>query len=166
MIGFAVFKKGPKSVDICTFLGRVVKRYGTPKYIISDKGRQFECDAYNAWCDRKGIAPRYAAAESIRATAVIERFFLSLKDEWLRRILIPLDRDAMRREVSLYLDWFARHRPHQGLDGRMPREVYEGMPVVARANLKAKEVHPSQLVVRFHEGRRQLPIVELRRSAA
>ena len=70
VIGFAVFKKGPKSVDICTFLGRVVKRYGTPKYIISDKGRQFECDAYKAWCDRKGIAPRYAAAESIRATAV------------------------------------------------------------------------------------------------
>jgi len=165
VMGFALFKKEPKSVDIRTFLGGVVKRHGAPKYIVSDKGRQFECDAYKAWCDRKGIAPRYAAAESIRATAVIERFFLSLKDEWLRRILVPLDRDAMRREVSLYLDWFQQHRPHQGLDGRTPQEVYDGVPVVAREKLKAPEIPRSQLLVNFHEGRKQLPIVELRQAA-
>ncbi len=33
VMGFALFKKEPKSVDIRTFLGRVVKRYGAPKYI-------------------------------------------------------------------------------------------------------------------------------------
>ena len=165
VMGFAVFKKEPKSVDIRTFLGRVVKRYGAPKYIVSDKGRQFDCRGYKAWCRRKGIDPRYAAAESIRATAVIERFFLSLKTEWLRRILVPIDRDAMRREVNLYLDWFARHRPHQGLDGRTPQEVYDGVPVVAREKPEAREITRSELIVRFHEGRRQLPIVELRRAA-
>ena len=165
VMGFAVFKKEPRSVDVRTLLGRLVKRHGAPKYIVSDKGRQFECAGYKAWCRQKGIDPRYAAARSIRATAVIERFFLSLKDEWLRRILVPLDRDAMQREVSLYLDWFARHRPHQGLDGRVPQEVYDGVPAVARQTMKAKEVPRSQLVVRFHEGRRQLPIVELRRAS-
>ena len=164
-MGFALFKKEPKSVDIRTFLGRVVNRHGAPKYIVSDKGRQFECDAYKAWCDRKGIAPRYAAAESIRATAVIERFFLSLKDEWLRRILVPIDRDAMPRDVSLYLAWYAEHRPHQGLEGRTPKEVYDRLPAVERAKLKAKEVPRSELIVRFHEGRRQLPIVEIKQAA-
>ncbi len=123
-------------------------------------------DGYKAWCDRKGIAPRYAAAESIRATAIVERFFLSLKDEWLRRILVPLDRDAMQREMSLYLDWFARHRPHQGHDGCVPQEVYDGEPVVAKEKREAKEIPRTELLVRFHEGRRQLPIVELRRAAA
>jgi transposase InsO family protein len=165
VLGFAVFKKEPRSVDIRTFLGRVVKRHGTPKYIVSDKGGQFDCDEYKTWCARRGIDPRYAAAESIRATAVIERFFLSLKDEWLRRILVPIDRDAMQREVSSYLDWFARHRPHQGLDGRVPQEVYDRVPVVAREKPEAKDVPRSELVVRFHEGRRQLPIVELRQAA-
>ncbi len=165
VMGFALFKKEPKSVDIRTFLGRVVKRYGAPKYIVSDKGGQFDCDGYKAWCVRRDIDPRYAAAESIRATAVIERFFLSLKDEWLRRILIPLDRDAMQRDLSCYIDWFARQRPHQGLDGLTPQEVYDGVPVVAREKLKAPEVPQSELIVRFHEGRRQLPIVELRRAA-
>ncbi len=96
---------------------------------------------------------------------MIERFFLSLKTEWLRRILIPLDRDTMRQDLSCYLNWFAQHRPHQGLDGRTPQEVYGGLPEVAREKLMAKEVPRSQLVVRFHEGRRQLPIVELRQAA-
>ncbi len=118
-----------------------------------------------AWCDRKGIDPRYAAAESIRATAVIERFFLSLKEEWLRRILVPLNRDELCRELYCYLWWFEHSRPHQGLDGRTPSEVYDGVPVVAREKLKAPEVPRSQLVVRFHEGRKQLPIVELRQAA-
>ncbi len=165
VMGFALFKKEPKSVDIRTFLGRVVKRHGAPKYIVSDKGRQFECDAYKAWCDRKGIAPRYAAAESIRATAVIERFFLSLKEEWLRRILVPLNRDELCRELCCYLWWFEHSRPHQGLDGRTPREVYDGRPVVEKARPKAKDVPRSELVLRFHEGRKQLPVVELRSAA-
>lgn len=164
VMGFALFKKEPKSVDVRTLLGRLVKRYGAPRYIISDKGRQFECGAYKAWCDRKGIDPRYAAAESIRATAVIERFFLSLKDEWMRRILVPIDRDAMQHDLSCYFDWFTRQRPHQGLD-RTPQEVYDGAPEVAREKLKAPEVPRSELVVRFHDGRRQLPIVELRQAA-
>ena len=96
---------------------------------------------------------------------MIERFFLSLKTEWLRRIIVPIDRDAMQRDLSCYFDWFARQRPHQGLDGRTPREVYDCSPVVERAKPKAKEVPQSELIVRFHEGRSQLPIVELRRAA-
>ena len=165
VMGFALFKKEPRSVDIRTFLGRVVKRHGTPRYIISDKGGQFDCDGYKAWCVRRGIDPRYAAAESIRATAVIERFFLSLKNEWLRRILVPLDRDSIVRDLSCYFDWFARQRPHQGLDGRRPQEVYDGVPEIERTKLKAKDVPRSELIVRFHEGRKQLPIVELRQAA-
>lgn len=165
VMGFAVFKKEPKSVDVRTLLGRLVRRYGAPKDLVSDKGRQFDCQAYKDWCRRKGVDPRYAAAESIRATAVIERFFLSLKDEWLRRIFIPLDRDAMQRELSCYFDWFARQRPHQGLDGRTPQEVYDGVPEIERTRPKAKDVPRSELIVRFHEGRKHLPIVELRQAA-
>jgi len=165
VMGFAVFKKEPRSVDIRTFLGRVVKRHGAPKYIVSDKGGPFDCDGYRDWCRRKGIDPRYAAAESIRATAVIERFILSLKSEWLRRILVPFDRDELRRELSCYLWWFEHARPHQGLDGQTPKDVYAGRPVVEKAVLKAKEVPRSELIVRFHEERKQLPIVELRQAA-
>ena len=59
VMGFAVSSKEPKSVDVRTFLGRLVRRHGTPKYLISDKGHQFDCAGYRAWCNRKGIQPRY-----------------------------------------------------------------------------------------------------------
>ena len=84
--------------------------HGSPHYLISDKGRQFDCAGYKAWCRRKSIEPRYASTGSLRATAAIERYFLSLKDEWLRRIVVPLGQEAMRREVASYVSWFAEHR--------------------------------------------------------
>jgi transposase InsO family protein len=168
VMGFAVFSKEPKSVDVLTFLGRLARRHGAPKYLISDKGRQFDCTGYRAWCERKGIRPRYASTGSLRATAIVERFFLSLKDEWLRRIFVPLSREAMRRELASYLSWFAEHRTHQGLDGRTPNDVYAELPACAAASKeqqKPQTIPCCELVVRFHEERRQLPIVELRRAA-
>ncbi len=144
---------------------RLVTLHGAPKYLVSDKGGQFDNADYKAWCDRRGMEPRYASTGSLRATAIIERFFLSLKDEWLRRIFVPLWREDMRREIILYLTWFAEFRPHQGLDGRTPSEVYDGQPVVEKARPIAKDVPRCELIVRFHEGRRQLPIVELRQAA-
>ena len=168
VIGFAVFLKEPKSVDVRTFLGRLVRRHGAPKYIVSDKGRQFDCTGYQAWCKRKGIQPRYASTGSLRATAVIERLLLSLKDEWLRRIVVPLSQEAMRRELDSYASWFAEHRPHQGLDGRTPNAIYDGRPVCKLAShpqQMPKTIPRRELVVRYHQGRRQLPIVELRRAA-
>lgn len=33
----------------------------TPKYLISDKGKQFWRRAFKDWCQRKGIRPRFGA---------------------------------------------------------------------------------------------------------
>ena len=167
MLGFSVFSNVPKSVDLRDFLGRLVNRHGVPKYIISDKGPQFDCPDFKTWCRQKGIDPRYASAGSLRATAVVERFFLSLKDEWRRRIFTPLSLSAMRREISLYLFWFSEHRPHQGLEGRTPNEVSAGLPIAkwATSKPKAREIPRLTLVVRFLEGRTQLPIVEIKKAA-
>ena len=71
----------------------------------------------------------------------------------------------MQRDLSCHFDWFARERPHQGLDGRTPQEVYDGMPVVAREKVKAPDVPRSELIVRFQDERKQLPIVEIRQAA-
>jgi hypothetical protein len=166
-LGFSVFSKVPKSVDVRGFLGRLVKRHGAPKYIISDRGPQFDCPGFKAWSRQKRIDPRYASAGSLRATAVVERFFLSLKDEWLRRIFVPLSLSAMRREISLYLYWFAEHRPHQGLEGRTPNEISAGLPMakVTTSKPKTREIPRPKLAVRFLEGRTKLPIIEIKKAA-
>jgi len=137
----------------------------TPRYVVTDKGRQFDCRGFRASCRLQGIHSRYAASGSLRATAVIERFNRSLKDEWLRRIQVPLRRDAMREEIACYLRWFHTHRPHQGLGGRTPVEVYDNRQSFATESPIVDRNCPVELHIRFHEGRRQLPIVELKQVA-
>ena len=61
-MGFAVFKKVPNSRDIRCFLGRAMHQaHATPKYLISDKGKQFWCRGFKDWCQRKGVRPRFGA---------------------------------------------------------------------------------------------------------
>ena len=166
VLGFAVFPKEPKSIDIRRFLGGIAGKIGaTPKYIVTDKGGQFDCPGFRAWCKSRGILPRYGSTASLYATTIVERFFRSLKQEWLRRIQVALRHEAMRREVATYLGWYEKHRPHQGLDGLTPKEVYEGKSSDTSGEATTDWKRPLTLVVRFHEGRRQLPIVELKKAA-
>jgi putative transposase len=185
VIGFAVFRKQPTSLEIRSFLGRAIGRAkAAPRYLLSDKGGQFDCPAFRQWCRRKGIRPRYAAAGRRGATAIIERFFRSLKDEWLRRIMIPLRPDALQRELSSYLAWFHEHRPHQGVGGRTPSEMHDGLwPANEDSRIEprprwpedslcalptAKIGHRStkfQVILSFHDGSRHLPKVEVKQAA-
>ena len=71
-------------------------------------------------------------------------------------------REAMLRDLRLYLRWFEEHRPHQSLGGRSPCEVFDG-DGIERPDLSLE--HPVELVVRYHEGRKELPIIELRKAA-
>lgn len=58
VIGFAVFKKQPSSINIRQFIGRCIAKAGdTPKYLICDKGVQFWNEGFKRWCKRKTIKP-------------------------------------------------------------------------------------------------------------
>jgi transposase InsO family protein len=186
MVGFAVFFGRPTSAEVQRFLDRAIQKAGhPPKYIISDKGRQFWCDPFKGWCRRKGIRPRFGAVGKYGSIAVVERFMRSMKNECTRRILVPMRLDAMRREVAFYCLWYNEHRPSMVLGGCTPREVYEGLrPANARprseprakwpghspcaspqARINGKRGTKLTLVVGFMEGNRHLPIIELRKAA-
>jgi len=177
VIGFAVFKKQPTSTAVRTFLGLAISKSGaSPKYIICDQGVQFTSIGFKAWCKRKGIRPRYGAVHRYGSIAVVEQFIKSLKDEWLRRVIIPLRLEAMRKELLVYTSWFNEHRPHQSLEGRTPLEVYddrtpaneaarfEPRPKWSAAG-RAMSCERLTLVVAHHQGRKHLPIIELQRAA-
>jgi len=40
--------------------------------------------------------------------------------------LVPLRKNAFRREIGTAIDWYNEHRPHTTLGGRTPNEVYAG----------------------------------------
>ena len=178
VLGFAVFKKPPTSAAVRSFLGRAIgKSKACPKYIVCDQGSQFTSDGFKAWCKRKSIRPRYGAVHRYGSIAVIERFIKSLKDEWLRRLVIPLRFEAMTHDLSAYASWFNKHRPHQALGGSTPFEVYEGrVPATQSRRFEPRPRWPVcrhealsrvglTLSVTYHRGYRHLPIIELKQAA-
>jgi hypothetical protein len=102
--------------------------------------------------------------------AVIERFFLTLKIEAMRVIMVPFNLAAMRAELVGFVQWYDAYRPHQSFGGRTPAEVYERL---GRADQRAGTQSASPLnsggqlalKVSYLEGRKDLPIVELRAAA-
>ena len=92
--------------------------------------------------------------------AIIERFFLSLKNELTRVILVSLSVAAFRREALYYMEWFNTQRPHAALQGKTPQEAYEGR------EMKTPNKSGGMICLEFYKRRRYLPVVTSRRVAA
>ncbi len=185
-MGITAFKALPTSEAVQKLLDCAIDEAGTaPKYLISDKAKQFWCPEFKDWCDRKGITPRFGAVGKKGSIAVIERFIRSLKRECLRVILVPLREHAILRELALFADWYNNHRPHSALFGQTPVELYRGMKPASQlprfeprmrwprdAPCAAPQVPVSgepgaivRLEVVYQANRRHLPIVSLKRAA-
>ena len=186
IVGYAVFPRRPATFAVCSFLKRAMLKVGTrPKHIISDKGKEFFCRSFRRLCRRRGIKPRYGAVGKHGSIAVIERFIRSMKNEATRKALVPLNLDKARKVIGLYVAWYNLHRPHQALDGSTPAEVYGNRQPANEAHrfeprsrwpLKSRCAKPTtkikgergvklELHVSHFEGRRHLPVIELKPAA-
>jgi putative transposase len=186
-MGFAVFKCPPTSRQVQEFMERAFDVVGvTPKYLVTDRGKQFDCPAFaEIWCERHGIGLRFGAVGKYGSIAVIERFNRTLKYEGLFLITIPFGLAAMRKETQLIVEHYNRFRPHQGLAGRTPDEVYLNRePAVEKPRWEPRARWPVtsgcaapyvpvkdecgvtlRLEVSYLEGRKHLPVFKLRRVA-
>jgi transposase InsO family protein len=186
-MGCTAMKENPTSQAVRAFLGRAIaKAKATPKYIICDRGQQFDCQGFRDWCRRKGIQPpRYGAVGKHGSIAVVERFILTLKGLLCGLLLIPYRREAFQRELDSVIEWYNGHRPHTRLRGRTPNEVYRGeFPANPKPRFEPRSRWPRgspcsgpwalvkgkpgarlELQVKFLHGRRHLPLVSLARAA-
>ena len=186
-MGAAVFPQQPTSKAVRAFLGRTIaKAKTTPKYIVCDRGPQFDGSGFRDWCRRKGIKPpRYGAIGKHGSIAVVERFILTLKGLLSRLPLVSYRRDIFQHDLDQIVAWYNHHRPHTWLGGRTPEEVYQGrFPAHRRPRFEPRPAWPRgspcaqpwalikgqrdvrlQLEVVCPRGRKHLPIVTLRRAA-
>ena len=185
-MGIAIFRKPPDSQQVIAFLAKTIRQAKTPpKHIISDKGTQFWCKRFKRWCKRRKIKPRFGAVGQYGSIAVIERFIRTLKDEGLRRTLVPLTLGKMRAEANAIITWYNTCRPHTALGGRTPDERHRRVASACRRpRWEPRELWPNdsscaspqvkvrgkpgvnlQLAVDFHQGRKHLPVVVLMRAA-
>ena len=186
VMGLAIFRKAPTSVDVRTFLGRVISTAGTaPKHLISDQGAQFwPAQGYKDWCQQHDMQPRFGAIGRPGSIAVLERALRTVK-EALRLLKLPTRPEAMRIELGLLVAWSNQHRPHMTLGGKTPDEVYfHRFPANRRPRIEPRLAWPrgspcalpharmaGKPGARFHVqverlgGHAHLPIVRLQRAA-
>jgi putative transposase len=186
VMGITVFDRPPTSVAVRRFLGRAIGKAGNaPRHLITDQGRQFRDKGFRRWCRRRGIHQRFGAVGKYGSIAIVERVIRTLKNECTRRLLVPYQRRAFRRELTLYIDWHNGHRPHDALDSATPDEIFFGRRPACReprfeprrgwprgspcagpqAAVRGRRGDRLELEVRHLAGRRHLPIVELKRAA-
>ena len=185
VVGFAVFKRRPTSLEVCSFLRKAIgTKKAAPRAIITDQGTEFG-QVFRRWCRRRGIRARRGAVGEHGSLAIVERFIRSMKSECARRVLVPFRLSAMRDELGCYATWFNEHRPHEALGGRTPLEVFARASPAneaprfeprqhwpARARCAAPKVPVKgdacvrlELLVHRLKDRRHLPLIELRRAS-
>ena len=118
VMGVTAFTSQLTCEAVCGFLGcTIAKAKRSPRYVVYDRGRQFDSNGFRAWCKRKGIKPpRYGVIGQHGSIAVVERCILTIKDLVSGLLLVPYRREAFFREVNHVVQWYSRSRPHTWLD--------------------------------------------------
>ncbi len=126
------FDEKPTAPMMAALLREAVRTFQAPKYVITDLGGEFTGTAFRNAVRGLGSLLRYASADSIRATARLERFWRTLKELGkLRGIRAPIDRRELERRLAIVLEYYAAVRPHEGLDARTPVEAFLGIAKAA-----------------------------------
>jgi transposase InsO family protein len=107
-------------------LKEITLKYGNPKHLISDKGPQFKT-AFKTYVKQQGIYHRYACISKANGNSKVERFFRSLKYEFLNLYLF-FSKNKVDGLLKEYLTYYNEYRPHEGLGGRIPNERYTHRP--------------------------------------
>ena len=96
---------------------------------------------------------------------MVERMIRSLKSECTRRIIVPLRQIDLRFELGFYFSWYNEIRPHQGIKGKTPVELYAGIShAPPKFNIRDPNLKLILQVAYLHK-RPHLPIISLERAA-
>jgi putative transposase len=119
--------------SFCTeALEEALHRYGTPEIFNTDQGSQFTSEAFTGILTRHGIRISMDGKGRWMDNVFIERLWKSVKYEDL--YLKAYNSIAeVRCGLSAYFEFYNQRRRHQGLDNRIPDEVYWSSRPTAQA---------------------------------
>jgi putative transposase len=91
----------------------------------SDRGSQYASDGYQDILDQVGMVCSMSRKGNCWDNAVMERFFGSLKREWIQDTIYRTREDA-KKDLFKYIEWFYNtQRRHASLDYQTPAAVEE-----------------------------------------
>jgi len=104
-------------------LREALARFGRPEIFNTDQGSQFTSEAFISVLLEHGVQISMDGKGRATDNAFIERLWRSVKYENVY-LYGYSDRFTLQRGLDKYFRWFNQGRPHQGLDGKTPDEVY------------------------------------------
>ena len=117
-----------------------------------------------------GVKQRFGAVGKKGSIALIERLWRTLKDTLGLRLMGPLVAEDLAAKIEMGLVHYAHFRPHQGLGGATPAEIYFGRTPAHLSAIPPPRGRPgegpmdSPLRVEYLDAERLLPV--LARKAA
>ncbi len=173
-LAFKVFHKEPTAEEMLGVLDRAMRRHGRPRHFVSDQGSQFTSAVFRETLDALSIKQRFGAIGQYGSIAIIERFWRTLKELLGVRLWPPLSADHLEARTRLALMYYSTLRPHQGLGGATPAEVFldeepaikSAKPPPRKCDVNAPGEEPLPLEVVFLDRERLLPVLMPKRKAA
>lgn len=160
VLAIEIWREVPTGRSMARLVERAMDRLGiAPKHLVTDQGTQFHSRQFGSCLKRHGIAHRFGGIRSPASIAVLERFWRSFKSERTGVLWPFLGERELQRRAHRYADWFNAHRPHQGLHGATPDDVYFG-----RSTKQRPRSH-GILRLRHLDGDPGLPIYSVARRA-
>jgi transposase InsO family protein len=130
-----------KSVMVLDALAEGLARFGKPREILTDQGRQ-----YFAWrgrgefqklLEREGIAHVVSRAHHPQTLGKCERLWKTIDEEFWQRAR-PQDLADARERLGHYFAHYNHFRTHQGIDGLCPADRFFGVQTAVREAMEAQ----------------------------
>lgn len=102
-----------------------VSKYGAPEIINSDQGSQYTSDLWVRKVKDLDIKVSMTGRGRCNDNAYIERFWRTLKYEWLKLKSISTV-EKLKMELKNFMIWYNKKRPHQSIGYQTPDEKAYG----------------------------------------
>jgi transposase InsO family protein len=122
-----LFENEPSADGMARLVRKAVTTSGNHKHFVSDRGAQFTASIFRWTLARLGLKQRFGAIGQTGSIALIERLWRTLNHMLRLRFKPSLCRTDLEGRIEAGLLYYAYLRPHQGLGGATPAEVYFGI---------------------------------------
>jgi transposase InsO family protein len=118
-----------------------IARFGKPKEVLTDQGRQYYSwrgkSGFVRLLEREGIRHVVSRAHHPQTLGKAERFWATVAHEFWERTQ-PQDLAEARERLGHFVAHYNHFRPHQGIDGLVPADRFFGAEDALRQTLEAQ----------------------------
>jgi transposase InsO family protein len=140
IVGYGLNATSGKA-QVIEVLKAAIASYQVPREVLTDNGPQYITwrgkSEFTKTCESLGIKQIVSTPKHPETLGKVERFWGTLWRECVERAIF-IDLGDARKRIGLFIDHYNFQRPHQGLDGAVPADVFFRAAEAVKATLKER----------------------------